>query len=813
MKNLYHGKYNFQKEVHNLYRWAKNPDVAHRLFITELSRKLRRSHSPIFSYFDGSRNNFRITEIKPKPKLVEAEEDEGPLLRSFFIRLYLTDANRLLEKKYSGNLPKPVRRKLIHQSMILMREFSDRLDELKKELKAKKITGTDPLIKAAKKIKISTIKDLPKKWNRKIEPLDKILFKKREVLRKIIGRKTAAILSRYIGQGKREETAAELISKAPKLTKITEYVYVSKWILRAIAKGNPKLINKLTKSTNVTDKDRAFIEEITTKKKKKKKKKGEKKKEKTPKTHPGFFTAGKKPKLLSFPIKEGSTRVEYNDSWNPKSDNTWYAKSLDPDSGAGKYHYTQDFMKKNQEVKWDGVRKLEPKLKSIRKKIEKDITSRDKRRSLMATITYLADQGPFRIGNIRSEKDGVLGLHTLKVGNVKFKKGNEVIFSYLGKGHRKEKIAIKIDPKAYKSLKRLVKGKGKKEYVFTWKGRKIGPNNLNNYFQKDLKSPASIHKLRDIMATELMEKELKKLRVPKKVNARELKKLIKEAARNVSKKMHHDSVSTTLKSYIDPKLIKKFKKKHKVKASFLEVKANMENVFLINDLKSGGGDKMNVLIRVLSELEELGEHNMADMVIDREVLKMAKAAKKSSSGLPLKYTLKMSDIKAVTNKKIGKSLKSSQTKGVKSLSKIFKGIKADDLIKEVKAKSMASWDQKGKKNLFADTLIILTLAGEHLGKKEVNRKVEADGFKKSKEGMQKKLGKDLIIDYIPEGSVDNLKGTIFRVRQIIPVGTIAPIFDPIDPKRNENLFQKTTTTTISRILKDNLESQVKGLVD
>jgi len=809
MKSLYHGEYNFRREVHNLYRWAKNPDVAHRLFITELSRKLRRSHSPISSYFDGSKDNFRITKVQPKSKIAKAEEDEGPQLRNFFIHLYLTDANRLLEKKYSGNLPKPVKRKLLRQSIVLMKQFNGRLDELKKELKAKKITGTDPLIKQAKKVKIASIKDIPKKWNQKIEPLDKILYKRKGALRKIIGKKTSTILSRYIGQGKREETAAELISKAPKLTKITEYVYVSKWNLRAIAKGNPKLIKKLGKSTNVTDKDRTFIGDITTKKKKDKKKK----KEKTQKTHPGFFTSGKNPKLLSIPIKEGSTKVEYNDSWKSKSDNTWYAKSVDPDSGAGKYHYTKDFMKKNQDVKWDGVRKLQPKLKSIRKKIEKDLTSRDKRRRLMAIITYLADQGPFRIGNIRSEKDGVLGLHTLKVGNVKFKKGNKVIFSYTGKGLREEKIAIKIDSRVYKALKKMIKEKGKKEYVFTWKGRKIGPNNLNNYFQTDLGSPASIHKLRDVMATELMEKELKKLRVPKKINKREFKKLIKEAARKVSQKMHHDSVNTTLKSYIDPKLIERFKKKHKVKASFLEVKADMKNISLINDLKSRGGGEMKVLTRILSELEELGEHNMADMVIDREVLKMAEAAKKSSSGLPLKYTIKMSDVKAITNKKIGKSLKSSQAKGVKSLSKIFKGIKADDLIKEVKAKSMASWDQKGKKNLFADTLIILTLAGEHLGKKEVNRKVEADGFKKTKEGMQKKLGKDLVIDYIPEGSVDGLKGTIFRVRQIVPIGTIAPIFDPIDPKRNENLFQNTTTKTISRILKDSLEDQVKGLVD
>jgi len=106
-------------------------------------------------------------------------------------------------------------------------------------------------------------------------------------------------------------------------------------------------------------------------------KKKRNKKRKTPKTHPEFFTSGKKRILLSRPIDSSAVNVWRNEEWNCKTDDTWYAVSRDPITKNWRFHYTESFLskqskpddiilKKKEFKKTDWKEDLKKKKKTIR---------------------------------------------------------------------------------------------------------------------------------------------------------------------------------------------------------------------------------------------------------------------------------------------------------------------------------------------------------------------------------------------------------------------------------------------------------------
>jgi hypothetical protein len=60
MKNLYKGQFNYQGEIHTLYRYAKSNEGAKGLMIIELSKRLGISASALRLYFSGSRDNYSV---------------------------------------------------------------------------------------------------------------------------------------------------------------------------------------------------------------------------------------------------------------------------------------------------------------------------------------------------------------------------------------------------------------------------------------------------------------------------------------------------------------------------------------------------------------------------------------------------------------------------------------------------------------------------------------------------------------------------------------------------------------------------------
>lgn len=65
-KTLYKCTFNWYGQVIVLYRYGLNKDHAKRLCVYFLSKRLGRTISTIFNYFNGTRDNYRIDIEKPK---------------------------------------------------------------------------------------------------------------------------------------------------------------------------------------------------------------------------------------------------------------------------------------------------------------------------------------------------------------------------------------------------------------------------------------------------------------------------------------------------------------------------------------------------------------------------------------------------------------------------------------------------------------------------------------------------------------------------------------------------------------------------
>jgi len=59
----YSGNYNHQGEIFRLWTNCETEPEAHRNFIVQLAERLKRTKAYMRSYFNGSRDNFKITEV------------------------------------------------------------------------------------------------------------------------------------------------------------------------------------------------------------------------------------------------------------------------------------------------------------------------------------------------------------------------------------------------------------------------------------------------------------------------------------------------------------------------------------------------------------------------------------------------------------------------------------------------------------------------------------------------------------------------------------------------------------------------------
>lgn len=301
-------------------------------------------------------------------------------------------------------------------------------------------------------------------------------------------------------------------------------------------------------------------------------------------SHGHFFTpTGKK-----LPGVVGK-KVVINPSYDPEKDDTYYCKSVNI-NGNVQTHYTEEYFAKKKKLKYAKNLDFGKSIEDIRGKLSEDIKSSDKIKQTMALMVHLVDQAYFRIGNSKSEKHGVFGLHNLQARHIKIE-GSRVHFDYIGKDKVHQKHTIESAQVA-KMLSELIKGKGANDSVFTVSGKMITPQMINSYMKKDLKSPVTIHKFRTYHATRLARELLESVSVAPPPNEKKLMDLFKKSMDSIAEKMGHTSSNTTVKHYIDSNILLSFFNKYKLEPPKILAKvaslvrrliASKSQVFVLNE--------------------------------------------------------------------------------------------------------------------------------------------------------------------------------------------------------------------------------------
>jgi len=273
-----------------------------------------------------------------------------------------------------------------------------------------------------------------------------------------------------------------------------------------------------------------------------------------------LFTSGS-PRRISPPMNKDFKK---NTEWD-KTDQTYYGSSTN-DNGTIIYHYTEAYLEKKNKNKFLNNTKVGNEISRIRRLLKEDLKSKDEKTRMMALMVTLVDQAYFRIGNSKSEKEDIRGLHNLQDKHITI--NSDIHFKYRGK----DKIIqhqIIVDEKIKFILKKLLANKKPNDYIFTFKDdgedKIITPDMINDYLKNDLDCPVTIHKFRTYHATRLAKEELDKIKVGDKKESSEIIDEFNEAMDRVAEKLGHTTCNTTIKHYIDHEILDEFFKKHKVR--------------------------------------------------------------------------------------------------------------------------------------------------------------------------------------------------------------------------------------------------------
>ena len=276
-----------------------------------------------------------------------------------------------------------------------------------------------------------------------------------------------------------------------------------------------------------------------------------------------------KAKMFLYYTKDGKlldSVVGQNVQMNPKytKDNDAYYCTHMPaiNSGIPVKVYTAEHRKKSAQKLHNGARESINGLEDLRPTLAADIkpilngkfTNVD---ALAALVVRVIDETAGRIGNPGSEqKANTFGIHNLKVKHAKASKGI-ILLKYIGKkgvpqAHRVE------DAISVKAITNLMKDRSAAQYIFSRDGeRPLSPTTVGMYL-KGTGFSGSPHRFRKIWANKLFNEValagLKKTKFSKE----QAKALFDKAVAAVAAKLGQTENNTSIRSYIDPVLMKKF---------------------------------------------------------------------------------------------------------------------------------------------------------------------------------------------------------------------------------------------------------------
>jgi hypothetical protein len=616
-------------------------------------------NSPRIVYF--SKPVFSVKRPKIKKK-------NAPDFASYLKKIYVLDASRRLYLNYRDKLPQlKSGKKASWFSKILLRRLpSDQYDTATRidllfssfvdKLGPSEKKPVEKLVNKIKKIKVRNKNEVKKNWNAQLEAIDNVFLnsKAKPRLKEIIGDKHYRVLMLFIKSKKSNLDCAILLAKSKLLLGNGDPLDISilniaKMSLKSLKKYDDILLSKLKKSGALLEEDIDFVIDETEPKKDAPKRLS-KKADITPETHPEFFTRSKPYKILTKPIpKDAIDLVIQKPIKNDKGKWTFYAMFTNPKSGQTVYTYISEHYSENQKSKFDIVRDFEKKgYDSAVSKAKKLLKSKNEDEKRLALIVYLVHIGHFRIGNTKSEKDDVYGLHNLQVRHAKVS-GNTIKFDYVGKKEVHENFSLKCDTGILTIFKSLIQGKSKNDFIFTdTKGKKIDPKTINKFLHDTLKAPKdiTIHKFRHVASTRMFKKMIVD-NTPEdwdSMSKAEQFDWYQEQLEILRSTMRHDTIKTTLNAYIDPLVVLKFNQKN----GFENVSLTGKNPFLKKGKKKTtkpkvkkAKEKTSKKLKTLKKSVDKKSAKKIKDVIEKEPKKLiVKIKKKKGEDKSLKFTEK-----------------------------------------------------------------------------------------------------------------------------------------------------------------------------
>ena len=202
------------------------------------------------------------------------------------------------------------------------------------------------------------------------------------------------------------------------------------------------------------------------------------------------------------------------------NDNTveFFAKYFDPITGKLKYKYINNeslIAAKKDYLKFEKARKLTFIIDKIRKENNKKLESKNKKEQELAVVLWLIDKAAIRVGGTQKEKTkeaesaDVVGATTLRREHIKLL-GNDTIFlSFFGKDNVPYENEIKVTPRVYAILKKLITGKSPDAKLFDVNARDI------NEYLKSFDKSLSAKVFRTYHASKTFEDQLKSKNIDK----------------------------------------------------------------------------------------------------------------------------------------------------------------------------------------------------------------------------------------------------------------------------------------------------------
>lgn len=292
--------------------------------------------------------------------------------------------------------------------------------------------------------------------------------------------------------------------------------------------------------------------------------------------------------------------------WQPNS--MWIAKWDDPLRGKEKYIWlaeTSPLKQKRERSKYNRAKKLEGKIEKIRSHVEKNLTNCNIKRRKVATVCYLIDTLKLRVGDEKDKDEAdTVGATTIRPEHIKFLDKNTILFDFLGKDSIPFKESIKVLPQVYDNMREfaesansaifngvrsdsvsaflseIVKGVSAKvfrTYYATETVKKFLKNTkvtkkTESWRKKEILTMANLEAAILLNHKKAIPKNYKKTLEKRKARLKELKnkKMTPKRIENIQKlrsririmtKTKGHNLNTSLKSYIDPRIIYRWGKR------------------------------------------------------------------------------------------------------------------------------------------------------------------------------------------------------------------------------------------------------------